>query len=114
MPGNNCAIFDCSVSRSRKYKGISLYKIPSGDQEFEKLARDQWIIIVTKDRVIDASLRDQITKRKTFVCQKHFLPNQILIHDSRTTLKPVFPVLIFHAKSFLLHNHHENLLKLSS
>ena len=88
MPGDNCAIFDCSVSRSRKYKGISLYKIPSGDQEFEKKARDQWINIVTKDRVIDASLRDQIKKRKIFICQKHFKPDQILIHDSRTTLKP--------------------------
>ena len=67
MPGDNCAIFDCSVSRSRKYKGISLYKIPSGGQEFEKKARDQWINIVTKDRVVDASLRDQIKKRKIFV-----------------------------------------------
>ena len=107
MPGDNCAIFDCSVSHSRKYKGISLYKIPSGDQEFEKKARDQWINIVTKDRVGDASLRDQIKKRKIFICQKHFKPNQILIHDSRTTLKPgEIPCINLPCKKFSSTQHH--------
>ena len=72
MPGDNCAIFDCSVWRSGKYKGISLYKIPSGDQEFEKKARDQWMNIITKDRVIDASLCDQIKKRKIFYLSETF------------------------------------------
>ena len=36
MPGDKCAIFDCSVSRSRKYKGISLYKIPSGIRNLKR------------------------------------------------------------------------------
>ena len=30
----------------------------------------------------------RLKKERFFICQKHFKPDQILIHDSRTTLKP--------------------------
>ena len=30
----NCAIFNCSSSRKDKHKGISLFKVPGGNDEF--------------------------------------------------------------------------------
>ena len=46
------------------------------------------IDVVTKDRVIDSSLREQINKRTIRVCQQHFRPDQYNIHDTSKTLKP--------------------------
>ena len=31
MPGDNCSIYGCPVSRMSKYKGTGIYKVPSGD-----------------------------------------------------------------------------------
>ena len=56
MPGDNCSIYGCTVSRRSKYKGISLFKVPSSDKEFETRWRDQLVVVITKDREVDPAL----------------------------------------------------------
>ncbi len=75
MPGANCSIYNCNVSRG--HKGIAIFKIPGEDDEFSTKWRSQLINIVTKDRVIDKDLRTQIETRRIHICELHFSPDQI-------------------------------------
>lgn len=75
MPGDNCSIFGCTVSRCKQYRGLSLFKIPSGKSEFDKKWRDQLVMIFTKDRPIDLSLRSQIDNNRLFICERPVLPS---------------------------------------
>ena len=70
MPGANCSIFGCPVSR--RYKEISIFKVPSGTNEFKLKWRRDLINIITKDRVVDQSLRKQIESDKLYICERHF------------------------------------------
>ena len=88
MPGDNCSLYGCTVSRRSKHKGIAIFKIPTGDTDFEKKWREKLISIITKDRVIDAALRERINCRKLFICQRHYREDQILNHATRKTVKP--------------------------
>ena len=38
MPGDNCPIFGCRVSRRSKYKGIAIFKVPALITEFGKIS----------------------------------------------------------------------------
>ena len=53
----NCAIFNCSSSRKDKYKGINLFKVPGGNDEFSHNWSMKLINSITKDRVVDEKLR---------------------------------------------------------
>ena len=70
MPGANCSIFGCTTSRYRK--GISVFKVPIGDDTFNKNWRDQLVNIVTKDRKVNDGLKQQIQKRTIHICELHF------------------------------------------
>ena len=76
MPGANCSIFGCSVSR--RTSGIAIFKIPGGNDEFSSSWREKLVNIITKDRVIDKGLRNQIDKRKLHICEMHYTEDQIL------------------------------------
>ena len=100
MPGDNCSIYGCSVSRRSQYKGISLFKVPSGEGKFETSWRQKLIAIITKDRVIDGTLRAQINKKKLFICQRHFAEDQYHRHNNKCTLIPgALPTLNLPIKS---------------
>ena len=43
MPGANCSIFGCGTSR--RNKGVSLFKIPSTDDDFNKEWRKKSVTI---------------------------------------------------------------------
>ena len=86
MPGVNCSILGCLVSRRAKYKGLSIFKVTSGDSEFETSWRNKLIAIVTRDRVIDAKLKEQINNKNIYICQQHYRIDQYLIHDTCKTL----------------------------
>lgn len=58
MPGANCSIFGCGTSRAKS--GISIFKIPAGDDENSAKIRDEWVRVVCRDREVDANLRKQI------------------------------------------------------
>lgn len=88
MPGANCSIYGCSVSRRREYKGISLFKVPAGNNDFDKDWRTKLISVITKDRVIDESLRTQISKNNLYICERHFGLDQFYRHDTKATLNP--------------------------
>ena len=66
----NCSIFGCSTSR--RHSGISIFKIPSGEDDLSRKTQEQWVNQITRNRVIDADLRRQINERKLHVCEKHF------------------------------------------
>lgn len=70
MPGANCSIYGCGTSR--KHVGISIFKIPTKDDELSKKTREAWVRLVTRDREVDASLRKQIHENNIHICEKHF------------------------------------------
>ena len=74
MPGANCSIFGCPVSR--RYKDISIFKVPSGTNEFKLKWRRDLINVITKNRVVDQSLRKQIESDKLYICERHFYKKQ--------------------------------------
>ena len=63
MPGENCAIPGCSISR----KDI--------------------IDIILKYRQRDESLNKSIQSHKLFICERHFNVDQIYVYSSRKSLK---------------------------
>ena len=69
MPGANCSIFG---STSRKNKGIAIFKVPSGDDEFNKGWRSKLVNIIIKDREVDAGLRKQIVDKTLHICELHY------------------------------------------
>ena len=99
MPGANCAIFGCSTSR--KSKGISLHKVPTGDDDYNKKWREQLIHIITRDRTIDQSLKNQIERKQLYICELHFHESCLIHHEKRKTLIPQsLPTLNLPLKSF--------------
>ena len=70
MPGANCSIFGCSTSW--RHSGISIFKIPSGEDDVSKKTREQLVNQITRNRIVDTDLRRQINERKLHVCEKHF------------------------------------------
>ena len=99
MPGANCSIFGCSTSR--KTTGISIHRIPTGDDEYSKNWREQLVNIITKDRVIDQSLKSQIDRKLLYVCELHFPENCSIRHETKTNLVPKsIPTLNLPVKSF--------------
>ena len=75
MPGANCSIFGCNSNR--KNCSLTIFKVPSGNNDFDSQWRKELINVVTKDRVIDESLRKQIENRTIRICEKHFNPSQL-------------------------------------
>ena len=63
----NCSIYGCHSTRRPEYAGIGIYKVPSGNDEFEKNCREKLEFIITKDRVMDEPLRKRIERRKLYI-----------------------------------------------
>ena len=85
MPGANCTIFGCSTSR--KTKGCGIFKLPAPTSEFNKKWRADLLNIITKNRLVDESLKRQISENTVHICEKHFHPDQLYIYPTRKTLK---------------------------
>lgn len=86
MPGSNCSIFGCSTSR--KHKGIAIFKLPSGDDEYNKVWREKLVNIITKDRKIDASLKKQIQNKNLHICELHYSEDSLIRNEKKTTRIP--------------------------
>ena len=41
MPGENCSILNCPVSRKAQYKGVGIYKVPGDNNEFDSKWREK-------------------------------------------------------------------------
>ena len=85
MPGENCAIVGCSTSR--KHKGISIFKVPLPNNEFNKKWNRDLINIITKDRQVGEPLKKRIVSCNLYICERHFSPEQIWKYPSRKVLK---------------------------
>ena len=59
----NCAIPNCFTSRNEKSKGIPLFKIPGGKDEYIMKWSQELLNIRTKHRIIDTKLRKLIESR---------------------------------------------------
>ena len=70
MPGADCSVYGCGMSR--KQKNISIFRIPTKDDDISTQTREAWVRLVTKDREIDASLRKQIDQKTIHFCERHF------------------------------------------
>ena len=70
----NCAIPNCFTSRNEKYKGIS----PGGKGEYSMKWSKELLNIRTKYRIIDTKLRKLIEGKRSYICERHYLSNQII------------------------------------
>ena len=77
MPGGNCAIYDCSSSRTTP--GVSLFKVPSSKEDPYMINwRNKILDIITRARVVDSSLRSQIQNCRLHVCELHYPEEKLL------------------------------------
>lgn len=60
-------------------KGIGIFKLPAATTEKRKVWRNEMLNEITKSRVVDLQFREQINNDKVYICEKHFLPEQIEI-----------------------------------
>ena len=58
-------------------KALEFLKLPS--EKLYKEWRKSWLNEITKSRVVDQSLKNQIQKDKVYTCEKHFDQNDIEI-----------------------------------
>jgi len=75
MPGANCSVYGCSTSRYSK--NIALFGLPRGQDDYNVAWRKKLVHIITKDRVVDVSLKKQLERNSLHVCELHFEENQI-------------------------------------
>ena len=75
MPGANCSIFGSGTSR--RNTGVGIFRLPSGKDENSRQTRDEWIKVITRDRVVDANFRNIIEAGNVYVCEKHFKKEEI-------------------------------------
>ena len=84
MPGENCAIPGCSISRKDK---ISILKFPLPNNDVNKKWRKELIGIIVKCRQHDESLNKGIQSHQLFTYERHFTVDQIYVYSSRKLLK---------------------------
>ena len=91
MPGENCAIPGCSISRKDK---ISIFKVPLPNNDVNKKWSKELIDIILKYRQRDESLNKRIQSHKLFICERYFTVDQIYVYSSRKSLKEdTLPIL---------------------
>ena len=74
----NCAIFGCSTSCKAKYKHLSLFKIPGGQDDYDLEWSKKLINVITKTREVDPKLKKLIEEKKLWICEIHYAPTQII------------------------------------
>ena len=74
MPGANCSIYGCPISRGNK--GVTIFKVPVPNSDFNKEWRNELINVITKDRVIDDGLKRRIACTQFSICERHFTEDQ--------------------------------------
>ena len=76
MPGDNCTIPGCCTSRATL--GVALLGMPKNDDEYNVNQRKNIDDMITKIRVVDASLKRQFERKSLHFCEKHY-PEEKLI-----------------------------------
>ena len=76
MPGYNCAIPGCSTSGATP--GVALLDMPKNDDEHNVNWRKNIVDVITKIRVVNASLKRQTERKSLHFCENHY-PEEKLI-----------------------------------
>ena len=71
MPGDNCGIPDCSTFRATP--GLVLLGMPKNSDKYDVNWRKNIVDMITKIRLVDASLKRQIERKSLHFCEKHYL-----------------------------------------
>ena len=71
MPGDNCGIPGCSTFRATP--GLVLLGMPKNSDEYDVNWRKNIVDMITKIRLVDASLKRQIERKSLHFCEKHYL-----------------------------------------
>ena len=87
MPGANCSIYGCSSSRRKKYKGVSIFKLPSAKDPVTEKWRKEIMNVITRDRKLNENFKKQISGNNVFICEKHFSSDQIYHYEHKKELK---------------------------
>ena len=77
MPGANCAFPGCSTSRYLKYKGISIFKLPSREGEFYMKWKNNILAVLSQYREKDNNLKQNILAGNVSFCEQHFAKEDI-------------------------------------
>ena len=70
MPGENCAVPGCSISRKNE---ISIFKVPLPNNDVKKKWSKELIDVVSKYRQPDDSLNKHIQSHELFICVRDIL-----------------------------------------
>ena len=73
----NCVFPGCGVQRIPQYKGIGLFRIPCRKGEFYIEWMDKIIDVVSRYRVVNKELKQKMIDGKVYICERHFLPEEI-------------------------------------
>ena len=80
MPGQNCAIPQCTVYH--KKGGLSLFKITKLDDEWNTNWREKVVNAISTVRVLDAGFKKQIDEKSFAVCELHYKENCLIRRKS--------------------------------
>ena len=74
MPGANCAFLGCHVTRTKKYKGISVFQTPTRKDEFYSEWRKGILNFLTKYRSFkQTDLDERVSKGDIYICERHYV-----------------------------------------
>ena len=80
MPGGNCAFPKCTTSEYKpKHDGVSLFNITRSTSEFKTKWRNDVINVIKRYRVITPEFNKLVMKGKKWICELHYLPEDIEI-----------------------------------
>jgi hypothetical protein len=91
MPGANCSIPECTVSRTDKHKGIGIFKVPTRKDDFYSTWRKNILDVIRRYRIVDKSFKNQILSGNVYVCERHF-PVEAIEFTSKYILHCCFEV----------------------
>lgn len=76
MPGENCCITGCPVSR--RYKNVSLFQIPAKCKYIDTMKwRRNLIRELKKYKVFDDAFKNRLARNKVHICERHFREDQL-------------------------------------
>ena len=75
----NCAFPTCTVSRTQKYDGTSLFKLPTRKGEMYTAWRKNLLDLLSKYREMSSSFKKEVMecKRELFICERHYAEEDI-------------------------------------
>ena len=74
MPGANCAFPGCHAARTKKYKGLSIFQIPTRKDEFYSEWRKSILNVLTKYRSFkQTDLDERVSKGDIYICERHYV-----------------------------------------